>query len=143
MKEYRSMTKEELLVILKEYEGNGRSVRFQENAVTREKKEKNIPYTFDFSWSFLTNLADRKGIRYSGDKWSISEEESPEDKDIIRVRNLEGKRKRTVEATAEAFLHFDELAAKLPVPKALLMTEALERFVCDVQNGKITFSFKL
>ena len=35
-----SMTKEELLDILKEYEGNGRSVRFQENAVTKEKKEK-------------------------------------------------------------------------------------------------------
>ena len=138
-----SMTKEELLVILKEYEGNGRSVRFQENAVTKEKKEKSIPYTFDFSWSFLTNLADRKGLRYSEDKWCISDNELPEDKDIILVRTLEGKRKRTVEATAEAFRHFDELAEKLPFPKALLMTEALERFVSDVQNEKITFSFKL
>lgn len=138
-----SMTKEELLVILKDYEGTGRSVRFQEKAVSKEKKEKGIPYLYDFSWSFVTILAERKGLQYSGDEWCICEGLVSEDKDIIQVRNLEGKKKRTVEATEEAFQHFDELSDKLPFPKALLMTEAIERFVHDVKNEKITFSFKL
>ena len=59
------------------------------------------------------------------------------------MRNITGKKKRTVEATEEAFKAFDELADKLPVSKALLLTEALERFVRDVQGGIISFQFKL
>lgn len=143
-KDVENMSAEELLVILQEYEGQGRSVRFQENAMTQEKKNNGIPYTYDFSWGWLVDEAEKKSIHYGDDgHWSVVKNIASEEKEILYVRNITGKKKRTVEATEEAFKAFDELADKLPVSKALLLTEALERFVRDVRGGIITFQFKL
>lgn len=143
-KDVENMSAGELLGILLEYEGPGRSVRFQENAMTQEKKKQGIPYTYDFSWSWLVDEAEKKDIHYGDDgHWSALRSVALEEKEILYVRNITGKKKRTVEATEEAFKAFDELADDVAVSKALLLTEALERFVHDVRSGAIKFQIKL
>ena len=135
-KDVENMSAEELLGILQEYEGTGRSIRFQESAMSQEKKKQGIPYTYDFSWGFLVGMAQKKGIIYGEDEhWTIGKNITSEVNEVILVRNIAGKKKRTVEATEDAFRAFDELAEQLPVSKALLLTEALERFVRNVRNG--------
>ena len=143
-KDVENMSAVDIMGILQEYEGPGRTVRFQENAMTQEKRKQGIPYTYDFSWGFLVGMAEKKGIVYGEDEhWTIGKRFATEAKDSILVRNIIEKKKRTVEASEEAFRAFDELADKLPVSKSLLFTEALERFVRDVRDGTVTFQFRL
>lgn len=143
-RDVEGMTREELFVILREYEGQGRTLRFQENAATQEKKQSKIPYVYDFSWSWLVEQAARKGISYgSDDHWQEVSLSNEAERDVIMVRNVEKKKKRTVEASEDSFKAFDILAGRLPVSKALLMTEAIERFVKDVEAGHIGFEYRL
>lgn len=139
-----SMTQGELLGLLKAYEGPGRTLRFQEQAMTQEKKEQGIPYKFAFSWSWLTVQASEKGLVYGEDgHWKAEKQLVHMKNDVIIVRNVENKRKRTVEASEEAFADFDALARRLPISKALLMTEAIQRFAEDVEAGRIGFEYRL
>ncbi len=143
-KDVENMSAVDIMGILQEYEGPRRSVRFQENAMTQEKKKQGIPYTYDFSWSWLVDEAEKKGIHYGDDgHWSVVKSIASEENDILYVRNITGKKKRTVEAMEEAFKAFDELADDVAVSKALLLTEALERFVRDVRSGAIKLQIKL
>ena len=140
----KGMSQGKLLELLRKYESNGRTLRFQEEAVSQEKKEKGIPYLYDFSWSWLTEQAKEKGIVYGEDgHWNIVEQADAITKDVIIVRNVESKKKRTVEAAEEAFKAFDRLADRLAIQKALLMTEAIQHFVKEVETGRISFEYRL
>ena len=139
-----NMTQETLLVLLKEYEGPGRSVRFQENAMTQEKKHKGETYKYAFSWGWLMEQAAMKGLVHGEDgHWKEIKQMDSASNDVIVVRNVENKKKRTVEASEEAFVAFDALAGRVPVSKALLMTEAIQRFVNAVEDGRIGFEYRL
>ena len=140
----KGMKQGELLELLRQYEGSGRTLRFQENAVSQEKKEKGIPYYYDFSWGWLVEQAKEKGIVYGEDgHWSVAEQANAISKDVIIIRNIERKKKRTVEASEDAFEAFDRLADKLAVQKALLMTEAIQHFVKEIESGRISFEYRL
>ena len=114
------MTSEELLMLLKEYEGQGRSVRFQEEAMTQGKKEQGLSYKYEFSWGWLMEQAALKGLVYGEDgHWNIEKKRDSVSNDVIIVRNVENKKKRTVEASEEAFVAFDALAGGRIVKNAI------------------------
>ena len=140
----KGMSQGKLLELLRQYEGSGRTLRFQKEAVSQEKKEKGISYLYDFSWGWLVEQAKEKGIVYGEDgHWNIAEQVDAITKDVIIVRNVESKKKRTVEAAEEAFKAFDRLADRLAIQKALLMTEAIQHFVKEVETGRISFEYRL
>ena len=55
------MTVKELLELLNKFKGACRSVRFGEQAVSRDKKD---GYAYDFSWTYLCQIAKDRGIVY-------------------------------------------------------------------------------
>lgn len=145
-KEVAGYSREELLALLKEFEGPGRTKEFSLKAASKEKKKAGEAFNYDFSWSWLVGQAKLKGIVYGEDhRWHVQESvESAsvgvEKKEVVVIGKKVPTQKRTMVVSEEVLKLWDEVLRAKPC-KAEFLSIAMERFIRELQEGKVVIQF--
>ena len=145
-KEVIGYTREELLALLKQFEGPGRTKEFSLKAASKEKKKTGEAYEYEFSWSWLVSQAKLKGIVYGEDhRWRVLE--PAEDawggenkKEVIVIGKKVPTQKRTMVVSEEVLKLWDETLRDKPC-KAEFLSIAMERFIRELQDGNVVIQF--
>ena len=142
-KEVIGYSQEELFVLLKEFEGPGRTKEFNAKAASKEKKKNGETFEYDFSWSWLMVQAKQKGIVYGKDhRWCIlkSSEGGEDKKEVIVLGRRAHTQKRTMVVSEEVLKVWDEVLKGKPC-KAEFLSIAMERFIRELQEGNVVIQF--
>ena len=145
-KEIVGYSREELLALLKQFEGPGRTKEFSLKAASKEKKNAGEAFDYDFSWSWLVGQAKLKGIVYGEDhRWRIVESVETasvgdEKKEVVVIGQKVPIQKRTMVVSAEVLKLWDKALEGKPC-KAECLSLAMERFIRDLQKGKVVIQF--
>lgn len=145
-KEILGYSREELLTLLKQFEGPGRTKEFNLKAASKEKKKTGEVYEYEFSWSWLVGQAKLKGIVYGEDhRWRVLEpaEDSlvgDEKREVIVIGKKVPTQKRTMVVSEEVLKLWDEVLKDKPC-KAEFLSIAMERFIRELQEGKVVIQF--
>lgn len=145
-KEVIGYTREELLALLKQFEGQGRTKEFSLKAASKEKKRVGETFDYDFSWSWLVGQAKLKGIVYGKDhRWRVLESVEDalvgaEKKEVVVIGKKVPTQKRTMVVSEEVLKIWDEVLKDKPC-KADFLSIAMERFIRELQDGDIVIQF--
>lgn len=137
---------EELLTLLKSFEGPGRTKDFINRAASKEKRRNGEAFDYDFSWSWLVGQAKLKGIVYGEDhRWRVLE--SVEDdsigekkQEVVVIGKKVPTQKRTMVVSEEVLKLWDETLRGKPC-KAEFLSIAMERFIRELQDGNVVIQF--
>lgn len=145
-KEVAGYSREELLALLKHFEGPGRTTEFNKKAASKEKKKNSETFEYDFSWSWLMIQAKQKEIVYGKDhRWRICESSDVVSagemgKEVVVIGKKVPTQKRTMVVSTEVLKLWDETLRDKPC-KAEFLTIAMERFIRELQDGKVVIQF--
>ena len=137
---------EELLALLKLFEGPGRTKDFSKRAASKEKKRNGESFDYDFSWSWLVGQAKLKGIVYGEDhRWKVLESAEnvlgrEKKKEVIVIGKKVQTQKRTMVVSEEVLKLWDEVLKDKPC-KAEFLSIAMERFIRELQDGNVVIQF--